>query len=146
MAMSDLIDAGTMQMLAELDESAMPGRCVVYRRGNPERTPTGGTKPGGWVARHAEPMRCRFVASNQQAAVQVLGERLVGVAEGGLQLPLRAVVANSLEIDDDDEIEVTTTLPVAGTDYVSVARYKVVAEPFVGSYSTNLTVPVSGVK
>lgn len=137
-----LIDAATMQYLVELDADAMPSTCVIQYRTTVE-TPTGGTKPGGWVNRNATPLKCRFVPSGARSTV--LGERLATIADGALQIELVGIKAQNVTIDDDDEISVTTVLPLPGADYSDTTRYKVSAEPFVGSYSTNLTVPVSKV-
>lgn len=140
--MSDLIDAGTMRFLVGIDESAMPSTAIVHTRPLIE-TPTGGTKRGDWTDRNTTPIRCRFVANT--ARTSVLGERLQTVADGALQMSLDGIEAESVVIDDDDEVTVTTVLRLPSGDQTDVSRYKVSAEPFVGSYATNLTVPVTQV-
>jgi hypothetical protein len=132
------IDAGTLEYLVALDESAMPSNCVVHTRTLVEN-PRGGSTLGVWTDRNATPLKCRVIEVTTRS--QLVADQTRNVGNVTILVSLTDLKAQAVEIDNDDELTVTTVVPLPGSDLETTERYKVVAVPVVPSYATNLPVP-----
>lgn len=134
-----------MRELVRVDESAMPSTCFVYG-GTLSSTATGGSASTPLVAKHDKPMRARVSLGGTAARERDFGGRIQSVVDLAIQISLTDLRKTGVEVDSDDEIEVTTVLVTpAGRKMTKVERYRVIGDPAYGSYATSLVVPVSRV-
>lgn len=133
-----LIPADLLEDLVTLDESAMPSAVVVLFRTKVDN-PRGGSSLGDWTPRNATPIPCRVVPGVPTA--RSVGEQMQSVGDVTVQIALTGMQAQSIVVQSDDELSVTTTVSLPGTDLTVTERYKVKGEPSTGSYGTNLSVP-----
>lgn len=144
-----LIDDDLLQELVELDESAMPSLATIWTKPK-TLTPRGGTATGAEVKRNATPISCRVTSGGgtgtPSVSVRTGGAVLQTVGLLSIAFAVSEMSAQSVTIDDDDEVDVTSKIPIAGADFDSSGRYKVVGPPLAGTYSTNLSVPAVRIK
>jgi hypothetical protein len=147
--MAELIPAALMSSLAALDASAMPSTAMI-RFYPKELNPRGGsTTSKNPVDRHPEPIPCRVTATTPGTAAATgsrQGISLAPIGDATLAFPIGVIRALGIEIDADDEFEVKTVLPLASGSYTVVEKYTASGEPMVGSYATNVTVPVTKIE